>query len=290
VGTISVGFDGLRVTVRSPALEVVAEVERAFRAMIVRGGDEDDDARSVATLDVDRLGGGYELTGMRVVEPERGSLGEIRRAVRYHTTRAFVEARTERFWVHAAGACRGRRAMLLAGHRGRGKSTLVTSLARAGWRYLSDEAVPLDMADDRAAPFPLTPNVRIGSGRSLTPEAVAALDKHDVELGPGSICREAVRITELVFVRYVPGASASLAVATPGEAALELLESCLNFLHHGSRAVQYAADLARRLPATRLTFGDVDAAVRLLGSAADPPDGADDVSRRGPLGRDAPSR
>ena len=115
MGTISVGFDGLRVTVRSPALEVVAEVERAFRAMIIRGGDEDDDARSVAKLDVDRLDGGYELTGLRVVAPERGSLGEIRRAVRYHTTRAFLEARTERFWVHAAAACRGRRAMFWQG-------------------------------------------------------------------------------------------------------------------------------------------------------------------------------
>ena len=166
----------------------------------------------------------------------------------------------------------------------------MTSLARAGWRYLSDEVVPLDMADDRAAPFPLTPNVRIGSGRSLTPEAVAALDKHDVELGPGSICREAVRITELVFVRYVPGASASLAVATPGEAALELLESCLNFLHHGSRAVQYAADLARRLPrpGSRLETWMPPCVCSVRRRIHRTERG--DVSRRGPLRRDAPSR
>ena len=269
VSTVSIGFDGLCVAVRSRAPEVIAEVERTFRAMLIRPEDRGD-VPVVARLEVDRWGDGYRVAGGGVT-PEHGSLREARRAVRYHTTRAFLEARPERFWVHAAAACRGRRAMLLAGHRGRGKSTLVTSLARAGWRYLSDEAVPLDMTADLAAPYPLTPNVRIGPGRNLTPEAVAALDKHDVQLGPGAICREAVRITELVFVQYLPGASATLAAAAPGEAALELLESCLNYPRHGRWAVRYAADLARRVPATRLTFGDVDAAVRLLGSATDSP-------------------
>jgi hypothetical protein len=78
------------------------------------------------------------------------------------------------------------------------------------------------------------------------------------------ICRETVRITELVLVGYAPGPSATLVAASPGETALALLESCLNYQSHGARAVRYAADLARRLPASRLTFGDVGAAVRAL--------------------------
>ena len=270
MGTISVGFDGLRVTVRTPAPEVLAEVERAFRAMIVRGDGEDDDARVVAELVVDRLDGAYELTGTQVAAPERGPLVEIRRAVRYHTTRAFVEARPERFWIHAAAACRDGRAVLVAGSRGRGKSTLVTSLVRMGWRYLTDEALPVDMTDDQALPFPLTPNVRVGPSGDLAPEAVVSLDKREVELGPDAICRTAVRITELAFVRYVPGAAAALTGTTPGTAALELLEGCLNYPRLGPRAVRYAADLAGRLPATRVTFGDVEDAVRLLDAAPVP--------------------
>jgi hypothetical protein len=55
---------------------------------------------------------------------------------------------------------------------------------------------------------------------------------------------------------------------TPGEVVLGLLESCLNFREHGSRAVRYAADLAGRVPAATLTFGDVSAAVRLLDRGA----------------------
>ena len=268
VSTVSIGFDGLCVAVRSRAPEVIAEVERTFGAMLIRPEDRGA-VPVVARLEVDRWGDGYRVAGSGLT-PEHGSLREARRAVRYHTTRAFLEARPERFWVHAAAACRGQRAMLLAGHRGWGKSTLVTSLARAGWRYLSDEAVPLDMTADLAAPYPLTPNVRIDAGEDLTPEAVASLHKLEVELGPDAICREAVRITELVFVRYRPGAPATLAGATPGEAALELLEGCLNYPRLGPRAVRYAADLARRLPSARLTFGDAEAAVQLLGAALTP--------------------
>jgi hypothetical protein len=266
-----VAFDGLRVVVQSPVPRIVAEVERMFRAMIVRDDDPGDGAPVVAALEVDRWGDGYRVAGSGLAAPECGPLAEVRRALRYHTTRAFLDARAGRFWVHAAAARRDHRTVLAPGDRGRGKSTLVTSLARAGWLYLSDEAVPIDMAGDLAAPFPLTPQVRVDPGVDLAPEAVAALDRRDVELGRDAICPEPARITELVFVRWVPGASAALAPVAPGEAALGLLGSCLNYSHHGERAVRYAADLVRRLPAARLTFGDVDAAVRLLDATTGPP-------------------
>jgi hypothetical protein len=269
VATLWVEFDGLRVAVRSTAPEVVLEVNRAFRAMIVRNGEVRHGARVVAELEVDRVGDGYRVAGSGVAEPEHGPLSEARRALRYHTTRAFLEARRERFWVHAAAARRRDRAVLVPGERGRGKSTLVTALARAGWQYLSDEAVPLDMAGDVATPFPVTPHVRVAPDPDLPPAAVAALERQDVELGEDMICREAVRITELVLVRYAPGPSATLDPASPGETALALLESCLNYQRHGARAVRYAADLAGRLPASRLTFGDVGAAVRALGADRD---------------------
>jgi hypothetical protein len=262
VATVWVEFDGLRVAVLSALPEVVLDAERAFRAMIVSGDDRA--APVIARLEIDRCGDDYQVSGSGLSAPERGQLSEARRAVRYHTTRAFLEARPEWFWVHAAAASRDGRAVLVPGERARGKSTLVTALARAGWRYLSDDAVPLDMADHRAAPFPLTPHVRSGPGGIMAPESIFALPKRDVELEPDMICREAVPITELVFVRFEPGASAFLTPARPGEAALGLLESCLNYPYLGARAVRYAAELVQRAPAVRLTFGDVTAAVRLL--------------------------
>jgi hypothetical protein len=270
-GAVSIGFDGLRVQVRSSTPEIADEVEQIFRPMVLSREDLGSSAPIVARFSVDCWGEGYRVAGTGQAAPECGSLQETRRAIRYHVTRAFLEARPERFWVHAAAACQGRRTVLMPGRRGRGKSTLVTTLARAGWRYLSDEAVPLDMTADLAAPFPLTPHVRVDPGLPLAPEAVEALHKQAVELGPDAICREVVRITEPTFVRYLPGASATLEAMTPGQAALELLESCLNYPRHGPRAVRYAADLAGRLPATRLTFGDVDGAVRLLGDVSGQP-------------------
>ena len=64
--------------------------------------------------------------------------------------------------------------------------------------------------------------------QALPPDAVAALAKREVPLAPGVVCREPVRITELVFVDYQPGARAALSTSA-GEASLDLVASCLNF-------------------------------------------------------------
>lgn len=45
------------------------------------------------------------------------------------------------YHVHAAGLSHGERGVLLAGDTGAGKSTLTISLIRAGWDYLSDDAL-----------------------------------------------------------------------------------------------------------------------------------------------------
>jgi hypothetical protein len=47
------------------------------------------------------------------------------------------------FHLHAAGLARDGRGVLLAGNTGAGKSTLTVSLVRAGWDFLSDDAVLL---------------------------------------------------------------------------------------------------------------------------------------------------
>jgi hypothetical protein len=47
------------------------------------------------------------------------------------------------YHVHAAGLARGERGVLLPGDTGAGKSTLTVSLIRAGWDYLSDDALLL---------------------------------------------------------------------------------------------------------------------------------------------------
>jgi hypothetical protein len=47
------------------------------------------------------------------------------------------------FHVHAAGLARGERGVLLPGDTGAGKSTLTVTLIRAGWDYLSDDALLL---------------------------------------------------------------------------------------------------------------------------------------------------
>ena len=60
-----------------------------------------------------------------------------------------------RFHVHAAGVVgRDGRAWLLAGESGSGKSTLTYALARAGWKVLGDDGVPIEQVADGVVAHP----------------------------------------------------------------------------------------------------------------------------------------
>ena len=60
-----------------------------------------------------------------------------------------------RFHVHAAGVVGDDgRAWLLAGESGSGKSTLTYSLARAGWKVLGDDGIPIEHAKDGVVAHP----------------------------------------------------------------------------------------------------------------------------------------
>lgn len=62
------------------------------------------------------------------------------------------------YHLHAAGVERGGAGVLLAGDTGSGKTTLTLLLARAGWRFLGDDAVLLRLTPERvearALPMP----------------------------------------------------------------------------------------------------------------------------------------
>ena len=132
---------------------------------------------------------------------------------------------------HASAVARGNIALLFPAPSGNGKSTLVTSLVRDGYDYLSDDLVGISEGDHRVWPFPLGINLKRGS-RDLVaiPRGFEAIEitgaaRRDRILAPPSkawahppVCLHAV-----VFPRYVAGGAPKLEKLTAIDALTRLL-------------------------------------------------------------------
>jgi hypothetical protein len=63
--------------------------------------------------------------------------------------------------LHAACVATGRDAVGLLGHSTAGKSTLAAGLVTAGWRFVSDDLLPLDVRDGGFEIYPSKPSTRL---------------------------------------------------------------------------------------------------------------------------------
>ncbi|HPE70978.1 MAG TPA: hypothetical protein PK018_02240 [Candidatus Competibacter sp.] len=69
--------------------------------------------------------------------------------------------------LHAGAVSDGHTALVLPGAGGSGKSTLTAALLTRGYRYLSDDLVPLDYGSGHALPVPVCLNLKAGSVSAL---------------------------------------------------------------------------------------------------------------------------
>jgi len=146
--------------------------------------------------------------------------------------------RRGRFSVHAAGAARGGKGLLLPGNSGSGKSTLALALARAGLGFLGDDMLFLVGAGEglRAQAFPEPVDLTDDSVR-LFPDLVDLL-KDDKQPGwPKRQLRAEDRFgadivwqcrpVALVFPRVAHRARSTLVPMDRGEALLEIIPNIL---------------------------------------------------------------
>ena len=162
-----------------------------------------------------------------------------------------------------------------------GKTTLTAGLVRAGFGYLSDEAVafdwdtfditayakPLSIDPGAWALFPqLEPHAPFdGDGYKASqwqvpPDAVRA----------GAVVRTA-RARYVVFPQYRAGADTRLEAISSAEAVVELAKNTFHFRTHGRRALDALARLVPSLDCYRLEVGDLDAAVAAISDLAGVP-------------------
>jgi hypothetical protein len=193
-------------------------------------------------------------------------------ALEKELTLELQRVRSELYFVHAAVVERNGRCVLIAAESGTGKSTLAFVLQRRGWRYLSDELAPVDIA--QLSVFPYKHALCL---KSVPPEPFASLPPHvstDRTLHVpadqlNTVADEAPRpLGGLVFLQRkhgnrVPG----IKKISAAEATTRLYGNTLNALAHPAAGLDAATTITRRLPAWHLDAGELCATCELLEEA-----------------------
>jgi hypothetical protein len=238
--------------------EIRAAIESRFQPMIaVRGG------RLVGTVSARREGhSGW-------VRDEDGecpaaTLSDMLIVVNRSVVRAFMRARTDLVWLHAAAVEQAERALVLVAPWGRGKSALSASLLGLQWKYLSDDIVPVDAATLAVHPFPKTLRIREHADGPLDREDLARLAKRERPLRRDEIAVQPATCGGVVFPQFGWDARNHLSPCRAPLAVLELLPGCLSFAHHPDTALRFAGVLAVSVPAFHLSFHDSRVAAELL--------------------------
>lgn len=197
--------------------------------------------------------------------------------LRYHFIEAAVYSMIGALRItplHAACVSRNGHGLLFCGSSGAGKSTLAYACARAGWTYVSDDAVYLlrDAAQPRVSgnsrQVRFRPSARQLfpelSGRSLTPRAEGkpSIEVPTSEL-PGLITSDETTIRSIVLLNRRPSAVAEL-LPLPRAAAFQYFDEALfpvAEIHERQRA---SLGAFAAVDVYELRYNDLDPAIECL--------------------------
>lgn len=220
---------------------------------------------------------GYSLNvpgdGIKSFQRSEELIGEILRLV----NRRSLDLDCSRLHLHAGCVARNGSGIVLSARSGVGKTTLTAALGAAGWDYLSDEAVALDVSAEHLHAFPKPLSMKSGS-MDLLP----AVTKHHVSVGsearsdPGrvshvpasSITRVVRRATPNIVIilhRSVQRADGpAWCRISPAEAAAELVQESLDFERFGADALAAVANLCSRSFCAELQIGTPEKTIEAI--------------------------
>jgi hypothetical protein len=172
--------------------------------------------------------------------------------------------------VHAAAAVKGGVTVLLPAAPSSGKTTTVAGLiSRAGFGYVSDEAVGIDPATLLTKHYPKPLSIDRGSWPAL-PEL---RPEHDLVTGQWQVParsivpRPATAQAPIRFViepAYDPAARTRLVPVTRGTMLMRLADSAFNFASAPERNLAVLARVAEGAECYRLPVSDLDQAIALI--------------------------
>lgn len=191
-------------------------------------------------------------------------LDELLYAVDKALTIELQYRRSDLYFVHGAAVANGNQCIVISGESGSGKSTLCWQLCAAGFEYLSDELVPIDLRTMEAHPFPHALCLK-----SVAPGA-AAIPASAINAGrtlhiPVSSLRGGVRddltcISAFVFLQGdVVAEKPEIRPVCKAEAAARIFANGLNQLAHEKSGLGAASKLASAAPSYLLERGSIAA-------------------------------
>lgn len=186
----------------------------------------------------------------------------------WHINHTVIERSVDRHvLLHAAAAVRGGVSVILPADQECGKTTTLAGLLRAGFDYVTDEAVALDPGTGWITPFPKTLSLDPGSW-PLFPECRPDVD---VWLSQWQVPaqRLAARVVRrpvppprvIVFPQYVAGARTTTTRVSRASAVRELARMSFDFPRHAARNLSLLGRVASRATVVRLVIGSLDDAV-----------------------------
>jgi len=251
---------GTRVQIRTNDPDVAARIAAVTRSLPPAA----EAARTVWVVDRGRGGSRrYRIMIDTELEAREADAGLATDEVLVTLNLLAIAGTPDRVLLHAGAVERHGTAIVIAGESGRGKSTLVAALVRAGFGYLTDELVVIDPATRRVEPYPKAIDLSPGSltllGLDTTADAVL--------WGKGRIAPEQFGSTSaggrlgLIVLLDAPGSAGPPLPPTAGppleprgdvDALVELLTSTFAETFALPGALDTLADLCCDTPAFRL--------------------------------------
>jgi hypothetical protein len=185
-----------------------------------------------------------------------------------------VATKTEHVVIHAGGAeCNGT-AVVMPAHMEHGKSTLTTGLVRAGFRYVTDEAVAIRRDTHEIVPYPKPITLDQGSWQlfpELEPDEAFPSEAYKAsqwQVPPSAIRPDAVAppcsARFIVFPEYDEEHTTELIPMSRAEGLVELAKNTFRFDDEGRATLDVLAAVMETAEAYRLPNGDLDQAVAAI--------------------------
>jgi hypothetical protein len=169
--------------------------------------------------------------------------------------------------LHTGAVTRNGIALLCSGRSGAGKSTLVAALVTAGFSYLSDDAVAVDL--DNACVRPAPKPIALGRATAelfptLHADAFGGTEHFVTAAELGGRVGETSPLGVVVLPEYVPGADVRVRSMSRAEALVLLAQQAFNFHLLRERAFRGLASALRSSECLHIEYGDARDAASVL--------------------------
>jgi hypothetical protein len=183
------------------------------------------------------------------------------------------ELRSDLYFVHAGVLESAGRAFMLVAQSGGGKSTTTWALLQYGFRYLSDELAPVDVATLAIYPYPraLSLKSRAATPCPLPPKTILTTRSIHIqpEAIPAGVCRTPAPLAAIFFLRNAPDAVPPIGrQLSSAEASARLYPNVLNALAHPGDGLDGAVRIASNTVCFQLSTADLMAACAFVRATA----------------------